>query len=208
MARIIKFTVEVSDNEFANFLANVSGERGHKVTVETDEPAPSESPDTDKNGVAWDERYHASSKALNADGTWRRKRGLSDEEAAAAEAYEKGGEAVVEAPDGTPVTMDLSTPAPGVQSVIDGADIPIPITADAPAPGLPTMPGLPTAAPAAPEPVSYEEVVKLYQEALGRNKDLDIGALYTEAGITDPTVLNTDGGAALRIELAKLLREA
>lgn len=30
----------------------------------------------DSNGLPWDERIHASSKALNADGTWRTKRGV------------------------------------------------------------------------------------------------------------------------------------
>lgn len=33
-------------------------------------------PTTDSTGLPWDERIHASSKALNADGTWRTKRGV------------------------------------------------------------------------------------------------------------------------------------
>lgn len=32
----------------------------------------------DKSGLPWDERIHSSSKAFNADGTWRKKRGVSD----------------------------------------------------------------------------------------------------------------------------------
>jgi hypothetical protein len=33
----------------------------------------------DKNGLPWDERIHASSKAFNADGSWRQKRGVIKE---------------------------------------------------------------------------------------------------------------------------------
>lgn len=32
----------------------------------------------DKSGLPWDDRIHSSSKAFNADGTWRKKRGVSD----------------------------------------------------------------------------------------------------------------------------------
>lgn len=32
----------------------------------------------DKHGLPWDERIHTSSKAANADGSWRRKRGVDD----------------------------------------------------------------------------------------------------------------------------------
>lgn len=33
----------------------------------------------DKNGLPWDERIHAGTKAKNADGSWRQRRGLNDE---------------------------------------------------------------------------------------------------------------------------------
>lgn len=36
-------------------------------------------PDFDSAGMPWDERIHASSRATVADGTWRKKRGVSDE---------------------------------------------------------------------------------------------------------------------------------
>ena len=35
--------------------------------------------DTDADGVKWDERIHASTKRKNSDGTWTRKRGVSQE---------------------------------------------------------------------------------------------------------------------------------
>ena len=43
-----------------------------------DVPAPT-APAVDANNMPHDERIHAGSKALNADGTWRKKRGVSDE---------------------------------------------------------------------------------------------------------------------------------
>src|SRR5690606_17225438 len=42
-------------------------------------------PDFDSAGLPWDERIHASSRATVADGTWRKKRGVSPEEVAAVE---------------------------------------------------------------------------------------------------------------------------
>ena len=43
-----------------------------------DVPAPA-APTVDANNMPHDERIHAGSKALNTDGTWRKKRGVSDE---------------------------------------------------------------------------------------------------------------------------------
>lgn len=198
MARIFKIEIEVTDEEFSNFLSRMSGEDGRKVTpqvveaTEDDGPAAIDAPETDKNGVAWDERFHASSKAVNADGTWRRKRGLSPEETAAAEEYEKGATATA--------TVTVAT------DVAPVPDTPEPVAPVLPTPTMPGMPGLPVA-PVAPEPVSYEEVVKLYQAAVAKNPALDVPGLYANAGVTDPTILNTDAGAPFRIELAKLFRE-
>lgn len=56
--------------------------------AETDAP-----PTTDKNGLPWDERIHSSNKALNADGTWRRRRGVDDDTVAQVEAELKGEDA-------------------------------------------------------------------------------------------------------------------
>jgi len=40
----------------------------------------------DSRDMPWDERIHAASKAINSDGTWRKKRGVSDEIVAEVEA--------------------------------------------------------------------------------------------------------------------------
>lgn len=184
------FTVEVSDTEHENFLHRISGADGRKVTLQTDAddegPTNTAAPETDKNGVAWDARFHASSKAIVADGSWRRKKGLTDAEKAAADEYDASGNA---APVETP-----SVPAEPVA--------PMPSAEPAPLPGLPTMPGLPAAAPA-PEPVSYEDLVKMFQ-TLKPEVAANFGALYAEAGVTDPNALKTDGD--LRIALAGVIK--
>lgn len=48
----------------------------------------------DKNGLPWDARIHAASKAINADGTWRQKRGVAPELVATVEAQLRGVMAV------------------------------------------------------------------------------------------------------------------
>lgn len=48
----------------------------------------------DKNGLPWDTRIHAASKAINADGTWRQKRGVAPELVATVETQLRGVMAV------------------------------------------------------------------------------------------------------------------
>lgn len=198
----INFFIDVTEEEMSNFLARMSGGDGRKVTAQADTasdddgPAATNAPATDKNGVAWDARYHASSKAMNADGTWRARKNMSDAEKAEAEAYNKAGNAPA-------VTPSLpAEPAASTQSVPA-------VPSEAPAlPAAPAaMPGLPMPA-AAPQPVSYEEVVAAYTAAIGKNPSLDVAGLYAKAGVTDPNTLTTDAGAAQRIELKKLFDEA
>lgn len=196
----INFYIDVSEEEMSNFLARMSGGDGRKVTASADSttedegPANTSAPATDKNGVAWDARYHASSKALNADGTWRSRKGMSDADKAAAEAYNKSGNAPVAT---SSVPADVVAQIPSVPAV----------PSELPAPALPVgMPGLPTAAPA---PVSYEEVVAAYSAAVAKNPALDVPALYAQVGVAaNPAILNTPEGAAQRIELKKLFEAA
>ena len=74
------------------------------VEVETVNDAP---PATDKNGLPWDERIHAGTKALNADGTWKKRRGVDDATVAAVTAELTGA-----APAPTPAPQPEPTPEP------------------------------------------------------------------------------------------------
>lgn len=78
------------------------------VEVETVNDTP---PATDKNGLPWDERIHAGTKALNGDGTWKKRRGVDDATVAAVTA-ELTGAAPAPTPEPTPAPQPDPTPAP------------------------------------------------------------------------------------------------
>ena len=72
--------------------------------------APGAAPTLDKDGVPWDGRIHGSTKSLNADGTWRRKRNTADAEFEAVKASLLQATAAQVAapatpPDATPITF-------------------------------------------------------------------------------------------------------
>ena len=90
--------------------------------------------DTDKNGLPWDERIHASTKAKNADGTWRYRKGIDQATKDRVEAELRGGAAITATAAATPGAL--------------------------PSPAALQSPGaLP--APAAPSPSKYEVLCKL-----------------------------------------------
>jgi hypothetical protein len=95
---------------------------------------------SDKNGLPWDARIHSSSKALNADGTWRTRRGLAPGVLESVTAELKGGPVGV--PAGTPPAIPL--PPPPVLAELTAA-------ANA-APPPPASVPLPPSVPAAPAP--------------------------------------------------------
>lgn len=79
----LKFELEVTDLEKANFLARFM--TGAQVVHDTDDDGPvnTAAPTTDSRGLPWNADYHASSKATNADGSWRNKKGVNKEALAA-----------------------------------------------------------------------------------------------------------------------------
>lgn len=78
-----------------------------------DEPTNDTPPATDKNGLPWDERIHAGTKALNADGTWKKRRGVDDATVAAVTAELTGAApAPTLQPEPTPAPTPEPTPTP------------------------------------------------------------------------------------------------
>lgn len=76
------------------------------------QPEADTTPTVDNRGMKWDERIHASSKAINVDGTWRNKRGVDKDLLAQVEAELLGEEAPeTDAPAATP-SPQPSTPTP------------------------------------------------------------------------------------------------
>jgi len=118
-----------STAELAEIVAKLNGVQtapadvNIKPTVETPTPAPkpetpapalvedegeqnTNAPTVDKNNLPWDERIHAGTKALNADGTWKKRRGVDDATIAAVTAELTGS-----TPAPTPAPQP-ETPAP------------------------------------------------------------------------------------------------
>lgn len=91
-----------------------------------------QAPGTDKSGLPWDERIHSGSKALTADGLWRKKRGVDDSLIAQVEGQLKQLMALpapgfastvteIIAPAPTPIALVAAVPAPPIAlEVVDG----------------------------------------------------------------------------------------
>lgn len=115
--------------------------------------------EVDKSGLPWDGRIHsgpADKKPKNADGTWRKKRGASDDEVAAVEAELRAAlnapapaAAVVPAPPAAPIVPAVPVAEVPAAPVPLAAAVPVaPAAAPAPVPAAPPS----TPAPAAPVP--------------------------------------------------------
>lgn len=94
--------------------------------------------EVDKSGLPWDGRIHsgpADKKPKNADGTWRKKRGATDDEVAAVEAELRAA---------------LNAPAPAAIPAPPVAAVPV---AEVPAVPVPLAPAVPVAPVAAAAPV-------------------------------------------------------
>ena len=96
------------------------------VEVETVNDTP---PATDKNGLPWDERIHAGTKALNTDGTWKKRRGVDDATVAAVTAQLTGAAPQPEptpapAPQPEPEPTPAPTPAPQPETAPTPAPVP------------------------------------------------------------------------------------
>lgn len=76
-------------------------------------PTPTTSgPALDKEGLPWDHRIHAESKAQNQDGTWRKKRGVTDEEFARVKGEMKAMLGGVQVPGPTAASGVTAPPEP------------------------------------------------------------------------------------------------
>lgn len=66
----------------------------------------------DADGIKWDKRIHSSSKELNKDGTWRKRRGVADELVRSVEAELRGAPVgYVKSIEGDTVTVNVTQPA-------------------------------------------------------------------------------------------------
>lgn len=104
---------------------------------------PEGAPDVDSRGFRWDERIHAGTKATNADGTWRNKRGVDKALLDSVEAEMRAGlgEPAAEAPEAPTTSTDVPSP-----SLPELPEPPAPAPAAA-APSASDVPAAPTTTP-------------------------------------------------------------
>lgn len=197
----ITLTLEVNDEERANLIARFIATA--QAVIEDDEDGPGIPSDPngskiDKFGVVWDARFHGANMSKNQDGSWRRKKGLTDQEKLDADNYEAGCRG---ASTTATAAANVPTPVAPVAAPAPTADVPAFLQTGAftPAPVAPPammMPGIPAPAPA---PVTYPELIAAFQAAQAKFGDArlqsELPRIYAAAGITDPshiTFLETD----------------
>lgn len=123
-------------------------------------PADPNAPAIDKDGFPWDERIHSGNKKMNADGTWRKKRGVSAEQVKQVEAELKSTAAPVAMPTQQPTEQTPAAPVamPTPQQPMQ------PATAPAATPAAMPMPANPEPAAAAPQqPVAEMDFMQFMQ---------------------------------------------
>lgn len=130
--------------------------------------SPASAVELDKNGLPWDERIHAGTKAKNADLSWRQRRGLNDpalvkrveaelrqlvanNATSAAPLAVASGSASTAVVTSTPNTAPVPSPTP--TSTVSAPNVPpAPAAATASVPPPPVTPAGPPAVPAPPVP--------------------------------------------------------
>lgn len=131
---------------------------------------PQDAPEFDARGLPWDERIHASSKATNADGSWRNKRGVDKDLLAAVE--DELGLAPAVAPE--PASLGDAPPAP-----VPAPPPPAPVEAAAPPPPPPAP------APATDEVVTFQECMTLFTQHKDRKDAKEFLKQYDFTGLPD-----------------------
>ena len=104
-------------------------------------------PETDKRGVRWDHRIHASTKTLNADGTWRQRRGVDEALVAQVEAEQRTVDGLPPPPVVAAVPVAQPVAIPPVPVAVTVVPPPPPVVAAAPVvPPAPVVPVVPAPA--------------------------------------------------------------
>ena len=146
-------------------------------------PVTTNTVDLDKNGLPWDARIHASTKAINADGTWRNKRGV---DAATLTTVEAELRQTMAAP--APASV-MTAPAPVATERTFAVAPPSATTAVpvAPAPVAAPIPTAPAPSVAAPTPgaMTFKEFMSFMTPHVANKRILppQLQAIATELGL-------------------------
>jgi hypothetical protein len=140
----------------------------HAATAIVSEPKGEPVPDVtgvfDKDGLPWDARLHSSNCKMNADGTWRARRGLTAAQTAQITAEIKASLGAAPTPPAPPLPPVPTAP------VVEAVAAPLPPVPATPLPPIPAAPAVP-AAPAAPvatdaTQVTFNDVIQLVVKVL------------------------------------------
>lgn len=124
-----------------------------QIGIPTPPPAAPAGVQLDKHGLPWDARIHSSSKATNADGSWRKRKGLNDD------AMVARVEAELRAAQSAPTAASTSpVPQPPPANVVPFVPPPVP-SVPPPVAASPSVP----AAPAGSAPTTFPA----FMQALG-----------------------------------------
>ncbi|TDW21092.1 hypothetical protein EV128_12261 [Rhizobium azibense] len=204
----ITLTITCTESERAALIERFI-QTANAVTGEIEDDGTPGDPNGDKRdatGVVWDARFHGANMSKNQDGTWRRKKGLSEQEKADADAYETGCRGASQVAQVAAGIAPVATTAPVAAAPVTApaADVPafLQTGSFAPTPAAPVMvmPGMPALAPTAPPPPppapTYDELIATFQAVIGRVGqpvvDANLAAIYQTAGVTDVNQLLED----------------
>lgn len=219
-------TIPTGDQAMANLAGLTPSSAGEwatppsSVTVPPLESTsnPEGAPVFDSRGFPWDERIHTGTKATNADGTWRNKRGvdkdlvatveaeLRGEPAAPAAAQESGDGSAANIPAPAPTAPPPPPPPPAPVATESGVAAAAPATSEIPNPPAPAAPvadgGIP-AAPPAPTPagvptfVDVMNLVKQRQQPNGPLSPAEVTQAAVTLGLSSLIELNKPENAAI-----------
>ena len=160
----------------------------------------------DANGTPWLEAVHAGTKKQDKDGVWKKRRGVDDDVKLKAEAEARARLAATPAPavPNEPAGDAVANPATAFPTAAPEVET-APVMPGAAMPGA-AMPGLPGGEPPVAPPCTLEELGALYTQAVEADlvNSETIMAVYQEAGITDPTQIQSNDAG--RAQVAQILR--
>lgn len=221
--RLINMTLEVTEIEIGKLLEHfgtrsgvtihglespVAGQAETVVTTTTTEPMSNQGDVNDK-GVPWNEEFHASTKTVNQDGSWKARKGVdkdalkayeqqfTSQPVATPEAVPQTAPAIRQTPEAR-VDPNVSETMPDIPAFLDRTQNP-PTGVTPPPTLVPGIPVTPTAevAPPAPRPITYEELSSRFAEVttvIGTDSLMaNLGSIYQSAGVDEQgTVLQSN----------------
>ena len=221
---IMKTSVTLTFDSVEDMVAHFAATASPNVTVtNTFQTAPTQpvatampqapgaaptSSDVDKNGLPWDERIHSPSKAVNQDGSWRGKKGVTAEEKAAVTAELTAQPQIQTNPEDRQDPAAVTPPMPTMQPAPTPpqAATPMPVMQPQATPPIPTMQPAPIPPQAAaPMPVVDQAPAANPQQSF--QNFMQTLAPQMQSGVVDTNhlaVLTNEIATAFNVQLSAI----